>query len=243
VKMEVTGAPKAFDIASSTDGSVKIGDAITVLGNPEGAGVVKPVEGKILGIGPDLIEVDAQFVPGNSGSPIIHQATGKVLGVATYTVERKVNNGGGGVQTEVRRFGYRLDGVKQWEQINWKAFYAQSAQLTAIETLSEDFAKMMHDTGSNGLNLDPASYSSPALQRSIRSFVQAVKERGSNMSVADQKNLVESFISDLRSVSHGDIIAFNQGAAYDYFKREVADESSFRDDIYAGLTRALESVR
>ncbi|HVV73749.1 MAG TPA: serine protease, partial [Verrucomicrobiae bacterium] len=119
VKMEVTGAPKAFDIASSTDGSVKIGDAITVLGNPEGAGVVKPVEGKILGIGPDLIEVDAQFVPGNSGSPIIHQATGKVLGVATYTVERKVNNGGGGVQTEVRRFGYRLDGVKQWEQINW----------------------------------------------------------------------------------------------------------------------------
>ena len=243
VKLEVTGADKAFDAADNVNAIAKIGDAVTVLGNSEGAGVVKPVEGKIVGIGPDLVEVDAQFVKGNSGSPIIHEATGKVIGIATYLIEHKVDQAqGGGVQTEVRRFGYRIDGVKQWQAINWQTFYAQSAQLTAMETLSDDFIKMFGDTNNN-LNFDPTSYSSPALQRSIRSFLQSIREGGSNMSVADKKSLVQGFIADLRSVSHADVVLFNKTTAYDYFLREVEDQSRFRDEIYEGLTKALQSVQ
>ena len=243
VKLEVTGAEKAFEVADKVDSVAKIGDAVTVLGNSEGAGVVKPVDGKIVGIGPELIEVDAQFVKGNSGSPIIHQATGKVLGVATYLVERKVDQGqGGGVQTEIRRFGYRIDGIKQWQKIDWRTFYAQSAELTAMETLSNDFVKMFGDTG-NGLNFDPASYASPALQRSIRSFAQAIQNGGKTMSLSDRKTLVERFIGDLRSVSHADIVSFNRNTAYDYFLREVDDESRFRDEIYQGLTRPLQNMQ
>ena len=243
VKLEVTGAEKTFDVADKVDSVAKIGDAVIVLGNSEGAGVVKPVEGKIVGIGPDLIEVDAQFVKGNSGSPIIHQATGKVLGVATYLVERKVDQGqGGGVQTEVRRFGYRIDGIKQWQKIDWQSFYAQSSQLAAMETLSDDFIKMFGDT-SNGLNFDPTNYASPALQRSIRSFIQSIQNGGRTMSLSDRKSLVQGFISDLRSVSHADIVAFNRNTAYDYFLREVDDEIRFRDEIYQGLTRSLQNIQ
>ena len=240
VRIEVADAGKAFDGIPNLDASVKIGDVVTILGNPEGAGVVKPVEGKIVGIGPDLIEVDAPFVKGNSGSPIIHQLSGKVLGVATYLMERKVEQGAqGGVQVETRRFGYRLDGIKQWEQINWQSFFAQSAQLNDMEILSEDFVKMFGDSA-HGLDYDPTSYASPALQRSVRTFVEAARQAG-KMSVSDKKILVERFIADLRSVTHSDILAFNKNTAYDYFRREVEDQSRFRDELYEGLTRAMQN--
>lgn len=60
-----------------------IGESVYVFGNSDGGGVLTSLSGKILGIGPDLIELDAQFVCGNSGSPII-SSSGSVLGVATY---------------------------------------------------------------------------------------------------------------------------------------------------------------
>ncbi len=34
-----------------------------------------------------LVEVDAKFVEGNSGSPIIHVKTGKVIGIATFALK------------------------------------------------------------------------------------------------------------------------------------------------------------
>jgi hypothetical protein len=67
---------------------VRLGDAILVLGNSGGGGVVTSLPGEIVGIGPDRLEVSAAFIPGNSGSPIVHVKTGKVIGVATYLTKR-----------------------------------------------------------------------------------------------------------------------------------------------------------
>lgn len=72
------------DIANN----VRIDDEVAVLGNSGGGGVVTSIKGKVVGIGPDRIEVSAEFIPGNSGSPIIHVKTGKVIGVATYLTKR-----------------------------------------------------------------------------------------------------------------------------------------------------------
>ena len=93
--------------------NVAVGDEVWVLGNAEGAHVVTPIAGKLVGIGPNLVEVDAPFVPGNSGSPIIHKRTGKVIGVATYVIQRAADAAPGlSLPTAVRRFGYRV-------VINW----------------------------------------------------------------------------------------------------------------------------
>jgi hypothetical protein len=243
VRMEIKSAEKSFDVLAGADSIAKIGDAISVLGNPEGAGVVKPIDGTIAGIGPDLIEVNAEFVEGNSGSPIVHVPTGKVIGLATYTVERKVSDASGNtVQTQVRRFGYRLDSIKQWQPINWQTFYAQSAQMTAIETLSDDFVKMFGDAN-GGVNFDANRYSSPALQRCIRTFMQEIQNTNRAASVADKKAVIEHFVADLRSVSHSDILNFNKATAYDYFARELDDQSQFRDEIYQGLSKSLQGLQ
>jgi len=241
VKMEVTKIPKAFEVLSNLDSNVKIGDAVIVLGNAEGGGVVRPTEGKIVGIGPDLVEVDAPFVKGNSGSPIIHKPTGKVVGIATYLVERKVTPGeNGGVTLGTRRFGYRLDNIQKWETINWQVFFAEAAQVAQIENLSEDFIKMSEDL-SNGHHFVPANYSSPALQQSINSFLQSANRNG--ISRNDRADLVHNFFADLRNNTRSDITAFNARPSYDYFRREVEDQSRFRDELYTGFTRVMDNIQ
>lgn len=243
VKLDVDPAKapkKVFDVATNIDSTVKIGDAVVVPGNAEGAQVVHPVAGKIVGIGPNLIEVDAPFVKGNSGSPIIHVATGKVLGVATYLVEKKVSQEkNGAVVVETRRFGYRIDSVQKWEPINWQAFFAQSAQVAQVEELSDDFIQMFNDLDKEK-QLVIGNYKNAALQRVVRSFLDNVDREGSHMSAADRSNILRNFFGDLRSVSRSDILAFNQNTAYDYFRREIVDQGRFRDELYNMFTQAMQ---
>lgn len=115
VRATVTGVTDALELEPQLD-KVKIGDEVIVAGNSEGEGVVREIPGKVVGIGPDRLEVDAPFVPGNSGSPILLKSTGKIIGVATYMKLPDPRKGGKSPFSlnEVRRFGYRLDTVAKW---------------------------------------------------------------------------------------------------------------------------------
>lgn len=96
-----------------------IGDEVGVDGNSQGASVVTELKGKIVGLGPGLVEVDAPLVPGNSGSPILYVKSGKVIGITSYVKRREHDeiSKDSGV-AEVRRFGYRLDAIKTWQDLN-----------------------------------------------------------------------------------------------------------------------------
>lgn len=228
-----------LELLTDLDSTVRVGDAIAVLGNAEGAGVVKPLEGTIVGIGPNLIEVDAPFVPGNSGSPIIHVPTGKVIGIATYLLVRKVNSTSGAVDSTVRRFGYRLDKIKGWEPINWQRFYLQSGQLGKIETTSAEFIKLFADAKAR--QLSSSGFSNPGIRRALDTFERSIRA-GSRMSAADLASARRQLLGDLRSASISDINAFDPRTAYDYFRRMVADEKKMREEIHTGFTRAIDSV-
>ena len=91
-----------------------IGESITILGNSDGRGVVTEIRGHILGVGPRQIEVDAPFVIGNSGSPVLNRA-GRVVGVASYLRNCRDNSDWSKKNTRyngVRRFAVRLSGIR-----------------------------------------------------------------------------------------------------------------------------------
>ena len=75
---------------ANVDKEVSVGDDVMVLGNSLGADVATQITGKVTGIGPNLVEVDAKFVEGNSGSPIIQVKSGKVIGIATFAEKPRV---------------------------------------------------------------------------------------------------------------------------------------------------------
>ena len=93
-----------------------IGETITILGNSDGRGVVTEIRGHVLGVGPQQVEVDAPFVAGNSGSPVLNRA-GRVVGVASYLRNFRNDADWSKKNTRyngVRRFALRLSGIR-WQ--------------------------------------------------------------------------------------------------------------------------------
>lgn len=114
-------------IADQTDALVisdnlAMGIPLAVFGNSEGSGVATELYGKVNGVGADLVEVSAEFVSGNSGSPVLNLDK-EVIGIASYVRYSEPSKMKEGTQFEnkVRRFCYRLTDVK-WLSVNWRRY-------------------------------------------------------------------------------------------------------------------------
>ncbi|MDR3401786.1 MAG: trypsin-like peptidase domain-containing protein [Chthoniobacter sp.] len=240
VLMQATSVGLPFDLMQGVDKEASIGDAIVVLGNAEGAGVVNTIMGKIVGIGPNLVEVDAPFQPGNSGSPIIHLKTGKVIGVATYLTIKKVDTV---TKTRlsaptIRRFGYRLDSIKSWQSINWPAFSAQADTMESIESLTKDLVKLINDIDRTG-RITASMTNNAAIKSRIESWQSQFH---SHMSKTDIEAMNTNFIGYLKSLCKGDILAAHSTVTYDYFQRKLTDEERDRNAIAEVFASAMQSM-
>jgi hypothetical protein len=240
--MQSTGT-QPMAIMTGVDQNASIGDEIVVLGNSEGAGVINTIMGKIVGVGPQLVEVDAPFQPGNSGSPIIHLKSGKVIGAATYLTYRKYDAATKQPVKDpvVRRFGYRLDSVKTWQPVQWPALFAQAKEMESIETLTEDLTRFLQDL-SDG-KVSSSAHSNPAIRTRIDAWLTS-KSRG--LSVRDRQGADQSFISFLKITCQSDIAAVRPKLTYDYFQRELVEQEKSRvqmAEIFDKIIKDLQSVR
>lgn len=128
-----------FHALTVADATPMIGAAVSVFGNSGGERVATSCEGTILGVGPDRVEVSAQFVSGNSGSPIVN-TNGHVIAVATYVM--RDNNPEDWVKqgtrfAQVRRFGMRLNDIK-WTDLSLKEYYKRADALSDLSTFCQD---------------------------------------------------------------------------------------------------------
>ena len=111
VRFALDESMPAFDLAA---GVPDIGDPVVVLGNSDGRGVVTEIRGKVIGVSPREIEVDAAFVIGNSGSPVLDRH-GHVIGIATYLRDCRDDADWSKTNTRfngIRRFALRLLGTR-----------------------------------------------------------------------------------------------------------------------------------
>ena len=143
IPIEAQYATGAFDIEEHVD-DIWPNEPITCLGDSEGIGVIVACNGKFLGLGATTFEVDALFVQGNSGGPIIRDKSQNVVGVATMVTSlrdtrwwtrgtRFANEGG----NAARRFATRLDNI-DWNSL----MYLEKTQVQeALKKLSLIFKK------------------------------------------------------------------------------------------------------
>lgn len=114
-------------------GTARRNDNISVHGNAEGADVARVVSGTVLGMGPDTLEVSAEFVQGHSGSPIVAE-NGSIVGIATYVTYPTTNFVNRDTDfVRVRRFGVRPDTVTTWQPVNPRLLMQQSLLLSEKE--------------------------------------------------------------------------------------------------------------
>ncbi len=99
------------------------GDEVICLGNSLGNGVIAPTPGRIKELRRPVLEIDSPADLGNSGGPVIHLKTGKVIGLVTDAVVNQLTFEIIGVapaaatsshSTHAAYFVHRIDTVKDW---------------------------------------------------------------------------------------------------------------------------------
>ena len=128
------------------DGIPTSGDHVLVMGNSDGAGVVTELQGRVLAVGPDEVEVDAAFVSGNSGSPLF-TTNFNVIGIATYVKKEKKEDwiNKDTRFNEVRRFATRIGPDTKWKPVSLKTFVAQGKVLNDYDLFLDDLLTCMRN--------------------------------------------------------------------------------------------------
>lgn len=130
-RLKVPDDTFALDISPEVP---NLGARIWVFGNSDGGNVLTYLEGVINGVGAYDIEVDALFVKGNSGSPVLDDK-GDVIGLATYAT--RFTDPSDWVKegtrfNDVRRYAVTFKSV-EWETVDWKRYSQQALLLDACK--------------------------------------------------------------------------------------------------------------
>jgi len=114
---------KPLEFFESSFKQTKVGDAVVCLGNGLGNGVITETKGRINAYGTPRLEIDCPVVHGNSGGPVIHLDSGKVVGLVTEAENNKLTFDALGVAAsksvdsqvkEISYFAHRIDSVTKW---------------------------------------------------------------------------------------------------------------------------------
>ncbi len=148
-KVELSATRDMARLLLDTDAGLKVSNRIEmeapvgVFGNSDGAGVATELYGRINGIGGDLVEVSADFVSGNSGSPVLNLEQ-EVIGIASYVRFSGNSRSKEGTQFEnkTRRFCYRITD-SDWVAVNWgkynqkygAAYFKNEQFIDCLETI------------------------------------------------------------------------------------------------------------
>jgi len=124
---------------------------VGIFGNSTADETAIELYGTVTGIGAEIVEVSADFVEENSGSPVLN-IDQEVLGIASYVRESNTHAMKEGTKFEnrIRRFCYRMTNTL-WKPVNWKIynkkygeFYRKNNMFT--EGVIEVFSNWSKDT-------------------------------------------------------------------------------------------------
>lgn len=209
--IELPQEKKGLQFQQNIESSVNIGDEVFVFGNSFGGGVATDLSGKVLAIGPQVLETDVKFVSGNSGSPIISKKSHKVLGIASYCSIRKANDFGkdSKFNNVERRFAYRTDNNPGWQTMNIPQFVNETLFIKKAEARTDDLWAVAKDIAKND-KITKYAYKNAWDNKVNDLIVPYLKKRdelhsGVGSSWADFKNLHERFLRDLSRACCSDL--------------------------------------
>ena len=219
-----------------------MGAPIAVFGNSDGGGGATELYGKVTGVGADLVEVSAEFVSENSGSPVLNLDM-EVIGIASYVRTSQPSRMKEGTQFEnkVRRFCFRLNKVR-WARVNWKKYNAEygmayretAAMVESITTVvnglyDEPFGRVAESytdstlanwsTRHNRAVNNSGSQRRTEVDKSTKALSDLCKRRARSLKLKLEKNNMTEF---LRKESEGYMYSFQYASeAIDYFNAKL----------------------
>ena len=238
---------KYLDLATDVSGTVQTGDEVVTPGNSEGGEVMLNTGGKILGIGPDRIEFDNPIYHGNSGGPVFHVKSCKVIGIVTEAMKVDTTdaldkasfaNRNSAISHSMRYFGFRIDNVPGWEAYDWRRFQNETAFLDQFDLRSQYLDSFLNAPNDNKPEDNTWQKDDQIVKANSGFFEQANGADTSQQVDADRVMWGE--ISDLARTDMDAIQNPNNFYAFD--QQRAGDEAAYRKALQTELEKINANV-
>jgi len=238
---------KYLDLATDVSGTVQTGDEVITPGNSEGGEVMLNTDGKILGIGPDRVEFDNPIYHGNSGGPVFHVKSGKVIGIVTQAMKVDTTdaldkasfaNRNSAISHSMRYFGFRIDNVPGWETYDWRRFQNETVFLDQFDLRSQCLDSFLNAPNDNKPEDNLWQKDEKIVKANSGFFEQASgADTGQQM---DADRVMWGEISDLATTDMDSIQ--NPNNFYSFDRQRAKDEIAYRKALGAELEKISANV-
>jgi len=241
------GAFKYLTLATDVSGTVQTGDEVITPGNSEGGDVMLNTKGKVLGLGPDRIEIDNPIYHGNSGGPIIHVKSGQVIGIVTEAMKVDTTdeldkasfaNRNSAISHSMRYFGLRLDTVQAWEPYDWRQFQMQTTFLDQFDKRSRCLDCFLNAPDDNKPD-DILWREDDKIMKANSEFF----EQSTGADIAQQLDADKIMWSEITDLSNSDMDTIQNPNNFYLFERQRAkEEIGYRKAIITELNQINNNV-
>jgi S1-C subfamily serine protease len=231
---------KYLEMAGDISQIAQPGDAVVTPGNSQGVDVLLNTGGKILGIGPERIEFSNPIYHGNSGGPVLHTKSGKVLGVVTEEMKIDLTNGldkasfasrSSALNGSTRCFGLRLDTVSSWVPIDSKRIQAETAFLDQFAQRSRCLDSYLN--APNGRRPEDTLWTKDV---KIVSANQTYTDQAAGADSSQRMDAARVLYGELRDLANQDFDTIqNPNSLYSFDQQRTQDEIAYRKAIKAEL--------
>ncbi len=247
-----------FDLASNIDATVQNGDEVITPGNSEGGEVMLNTKGTVLGLGPERIEISNPIFHGNSGGPIFHTKSSKVLAVVTMGQKVKptddldkasLASANSAITSTMRYFGLRLDTVPKWEVYDWNRFLTETTFLKQFHEHSRELDSFINGAGYERAHIAGTDENSPPDSRFWQQNhkMQAIYDNFHRLATdSDQSQRLDAVreeVMDLETVTDADMAAIQNSANFYGFDQQRADqEVKYRKALRAEVEKYGDKI-
>jgi len=217
---EIPAGSIALEIVDNISDEVRIHDEVIVCGNSEGGGVLHRTLGKIQAIGPDNIETNCAIFQGNSGSPIYHKKTQKVVGVISHArVQKSPNNltqhsmrqDNSPIKSSTRYFGQRIDNLNDLSPLSPTDVITQ---LNEVITFAKKYAYIRDFSASQYKSLT-AGFDYPDYDRIAYAFIKEMRRDNPS------KKAIKEFYDQTAKLINNEMFIIKSKKLSPYFKDDV----------------------
>lgn len=221
-----------LEIATDVSNTAQTGDEVITPGNSQGGEVTINTDGKIVGLGPQRIEFDNPIYHGNSGGPVFHTKSSKVVGVVTEAIKVDTSNEldktsfanhSSAIGNSLRYFGLRLDTVSKWEVFDMQRFLNETSLLEQFHEESRCLDSYMNAKEGTP---DAKLYQS---DEKIRSAEQNFQQDVAGADSSQRLSALRQLFFDLNGIADNNMNALQDaGSFYSYNQVRANEEVEYR---------------
>jgi hypothetical protein len=236
-----------LEMAPDISKVVQPGDDVITPGNSQGGEVMLNTAGKVLGIGPERIEIDNPIYHGNSGGPVFHVKSSKVLGVVTEAVKVDVSNDldkasfasrNSAISGSMRYFALRMDTVVAWIPIDSRRFQIETTFLDQFDLRNRALDSFLNAPDDNKPE-DTVWKQDDKIVRANNTYF----DQASGGDASQQMDATRGLDVELNDIADADMdVIRNSNNFYGFDQERARDEIDYRNALKSELNKISSDV-